>query len=98
MDKVTIALDLPRDLIGALDIPQTQLESRMRELIALELFREGKISSGKGAEISGVSKLEFIQRLAKYNIPYFTESTEELAAEVKNLEKLLGTKEYDHCV
>jgi predicted HTH domain antitoxin len=92
MDKVTIAVDLPRDLLGALDIPQTQLEARMRELIALELFREGRISSGKGAEILGVSKLEFIQRLSKYNIPYFTESAEELATDVKNLEQLLDAR------
>ena len=92
MDKVTIALDLPRDLLGALDIPQTQLEACMRELIALGLFREGRISSGKGAEILGVSKLEFIQRLSQHNIPYFTESAEELAADVKNFEQLLDTR------
>jgi len=92
MDKVTISLDLPRDLLGALDIPQTQLEVRMRELIALELFREGRISSGKGAEILGVSKMEFIQRLKQHNITYFTESAEELAADVKNIEELLGAR------
>ena len=61
----------------------------MRELIALELFREGRISSGKGAELLGVSKLEFIHLLARREIPYFTESSEELAAEVVTLEQLL---------
>ena len=91
MDKVTIALELPRDLVGALDIPQTRLEAHMRELIALELFREGRISSGKGAEILGISKLGFIQRLARHDIPYFTESPEELAADMANLEQLQGT-------
>ena len=91
MDKVTIALDLPRDLLGALDIPQTQIEAHIRGLIALELFREGRISSGKGAEILGISKLEFIQRLAQHDIPYFTESPEELAADVANLEQLQET-------
>ena len=50
MSTLTVALNLPRDLLGALDIPQVQLETRLRELIALELFREGRISSGKGAE------------------------------------------------
>ena len=51
---MTVALELPRDLLGALEVPQTQLEARLRELIALELFREGRISSGKGAELLGM--------------------------------------------
>ena len=90
MSTLTVALDLPRDLLGALDVPQTGLEARLRELIALELFREGRISSGKGAELLGISKLEFIRLLAQYDIPYFAESPEELAAEVATVEQLLG--------
>ena len=35
-------MDLPRDLLGALDVPGAQMEARLRELIALELFREGE--------------------------------------------------------
>ncbi len=42
MSTLTVALDLPR----ALDVPRAQLESRLRELIG-----EGRISSGKGAEL-----------------------------------------------
>ena len=90
MSTLTVALDLPRDLLGALDVPQAQLETRLRELIALELFREGRISSGKGAELVGISKLEFIHLLAQHGISYFTKSPEELAAEVATLEQLLG--------
>ena len=36
MNTLTVALDLPRDLLGALDVPQARLEVRLRELIALE--------------------------------------------------------------
>jgi len=77
-------------LLGALDVPEAQLEPRVRELIALELFREGRISSGKGAELLGISKREFIQLLAQHQIPYFTESPEELTAEVETVEQLLN--------
>ena len=90
MSTLTVALDLPRDLLGALDVPPTRVESQLRELIALELFREGRISSGKGAELLGISKLEFVCLLAQHGISYFTESPEELMAEVKALEQLLG--------
>ena len=87
---LTVSLQFPRDLLGALEVPQEQLEARLRELIALQLFREGRISSGKGAELLGLSKLEFIHLLARHGLFYFTESPEELAAEVKMLEQLLG--------
>ncbi|MGC9357774.1 MAG: UPF0175 family protein [Anaerolineae bacterium] len=89
MSTMTVALELPRDLLGALEVPQTQMEARLRELIALELFREGRISSGKGAELLGISKLAFVQLLSQHGINYFTESPEELEAEVTMLEQLL---------
>ncbi len=89
MNTLTVALELPRDLLGALEVPQTQIEARLRELIALELFREGRISSGKGAELLGISKLAFIQLLARHGIDYFTESPEELEDEIAMLEQLL---------
>lgn len=89
MNTLTVALELPRDLLGALEVPQTQIEARLRELIALELFREGRISSGKGAKLLGISKLAFIQLLGRHGIDYFTESPEELEDEVAMLEQLL---------
>jgi len=73
-----------------MDISPAHLEPRLRELIALELFREGLISTGKGAEVLEISKLEFIRLLAQRGIPYFTESAEELIADVDTLEQLLG--------
>ena len=90
MQELTVSLNLPRDLLGVLNVPETSLSNRLRELIALELFREGLISSGKGGELVGISKWDFIQLLARHNIPYFNQTPEELMAEVANLDKLLG--------
>jgi len=89
MDVMKIPLELPRDLLGALDVSPALLEPRLRELIALELYREGRISSGKGAEILGLSKLEFVQLLAQHDIPYLTESSAELESELATLEQIL---------
>jgi predicted HTH domain antitoxin len=92
MDTLTVKIKLPRDLLGALDIPEARLESRLKELIAVELFREERISSGKGAEMLGISKGEFIQLLAQYGVCYFAESPEELATGVATVERLLGER------
>jgi predicted HTH domain antitoxin len=80
--NLTVSLSLPRDLLGTLDIPEQHLESRVLELIALELFRQGRISTGKGAELLGMAKLDFIQLLARHQIDYFSIEPSELEAEV----------------
>ncbi len=86
---MTINLELPHDLLGAINVSETGLAPRLKELIAFELFRERLISLGKGAELLGLSNVEFIQFLARHSIDYFTESPEELVAEVAALEQLL---------
>ncbi len=90
MDTMTVALHLPRNLLGALDIPQEQLAEHLQTLIAIALFREGKISTGKGAELLDISKLAFVQLLAQQDVTYFTELPEELVNEVTQLRQLLS--------
>ena len=89
MNTVSVSISLPRDLLGALDVPNVRVERRLRELIALELVREGRISTGKGAEMLDLSKWAFIQLLAQRGIDYFTETPEELADQVADLQHLL---------
>lgn len=88
MSDLTVSLRLPRDLLGALDIPEKQLASHVLELVALELFRQGRISTGKGAELLGISKWNFIQLLNQHSIPYFTELPTELESEVTTVEAI----------
>lgn len=90
MSTMTVSLDLPRDLVSVLDVPEMSVGARLKELIAVELFREGMISSGKGAELTGTSKGEFVDLLGRQGIAYFTQSPEELTGEVVTLERLLG--------
>jgi predicted HTH domain antitoxin len=84
---------LPRDLLEALDIPEAQLEVHVLELVALELFRQERTSTGKAAELLGISKWEFIQLLTQHQIPYFSESSAELEAEVATAQTLLEQKQ-----
>jgi predicted HTH domain antitoxin len=83
MENITIEVELPRDLLIALDIPIAQLGQRTKEWIVLELFREGKISSGKAGELLGMSRVKFIDLLDQYTIPYLDLSPEELASDVQ---------------
>ncbi len=84
MDMLTVKL-----ILGVPDIPERQLGNRLRELIVLELVREGRISSGKGAEITGMGKGDFIRLMARNGISCFTETPDELGDQIEMMEKLL---------
>ena len=88
---VRIELDVPRDLLNVLNTTETDVEPRLLELIAIELFRENEISSGKAAELLGMSKESFIQLLGQRNIPYFTETPEEFDHNIDSVRRKLGT-------
>lgn len=89
MKRLNIRLDLPRDLLGALDVPEAEVGPQLKRLIALELFRQDRISSGKAAELLDISKEAFAGLLARHGIPYFTETPEELDAQVAAVGRLL---------
>jgi len=54
MTNLNISLNLLRDLLGAINIPESQLPQHILEILALELFRQQRISAGKAAELLGI--------------------------------------------
>ncbi len=83
MSAVKIQVELPSDLIVALNIEPSELGRRAREWILLELFQEGVISAGKAAEVLGTTKAGFMQLLDLHGLPYLDGSQEELESQVE---------------
>jgi predicted HTH domain antitoxin len=52
--------------------PDESLPQALTEAVVLELFREHRISLGKGAELLGLSYREFLGLLEAKNIPIVT--------------------------
>jgi len=73
----TISIDLEEDLVALLHQSNQPVDRTARELIVLELYRRGTISSGKAAQLLGMSRLEFIQYASRLGIPYFTMTEDE---------------------
>lgn len=82
MDVLKIELEFPSDLFIALNVPKEQIETKVKEWMVLQLFRDSQISSGKAAQILGITKGAFIDMLHHSNIPYLDWSANELAQEV----------------
>jgi predicted HTH domain antitoxin len=62
---------LDDELVKIVEIPDSDLKLE----IAILLFQKEKISSGKAAEIAGISVLEFWKELSKKNIDLISGST-----------------------
>jgi predicted HTH domain antitoxin len=79
MSSVKIEIEEP--LAGILHRTNQPVEEAGREMIVLELYRRGTISSGKAAEILGMSRIEFIKHASRLGIPYIDMTEDEWAAE-----------------
>lgn len=81
MPVSTVKLDLDEDLAALLQKTNQPLEQAAREMIVLELYRRGALSSGKAAELLGMSRFAFIQHASDLGIAYFDMTKDEWDAE-----------------
>jgi predicted HTH domain antitoxin len=65
------------------------LDSFVKELVVLELYRRRLISSGKAAELSGMTRPEFISYSSRLGIPFLDMSDAEFEAELGRINSLL---------
>jgi predicted HTH domain antitoxin len=72
MPSITIAL------------PDSVPEQEAKLLLAVKLFEMGRLSCGKAAEVARFSKRTFLELLAKYRVPVFDTSPDELNEDVSH--------------
>ena len=84
----TIPLSLDDDLVELLRASPQPMETTARELIILELYRQGVLSGGRAAEMTGCSRWEYIQKAAQAGVPYFHMSAEDWQVEARESESL----------
>jgi predicted HTH domain antitoxin len=81
MKKLT--LTYPDDFEQAVQLTPEEMEAHIRLMAALKMFELGKLSSGKAAELAGLSRVEFLETCGRYRVSVFNYPLEELEAELK---------------
>lgn len=79
-----VILKYPDDLAQAVQMTAEELEAQIRLMAALKMFELGKLSSGKAAELAGLSRVEFLQACGRYRVSVFNYPPEELEAELQS--------------
>jgi predicted HTH domain antitoxin len=81
-------VELDQDLVDLLEELQRPAKRAARELIVLELYRQGEVSSGRAAQLLGKEREEFIRYASAQGIPYFQLDGAELQQELDSFKKL----------
>ncbi len=80
---MTITVQVPDDLVKDLSTSPEELNREIRLAAAIHLFSRGLISQGKGAEVAGLSRRDFIEALGHAKVPACQVTSEELTEEVE---------------
>ncbi|MBI3328830.1 MAG: UPF0175 family protein [Nitrospinae bacterium] len=78
-----LILTYPDDLERAVQLTPTELAAHIRLMAALKMFELGKLSSGKAAELAGLSRVEFLDMCGRYRVSVFNYTPEELEGELQ---------------
>lgn len=85
---MSVKIEIDDELAAILSQSKQSLERAAKEMIVLELYRQGTISSGKAAEILGIARIDFIKYASGLGIDYITMTDEEWQAELDVVDSL----------
>lgn len=91
MGTVHAVIDLPEELYLSLSVSgltKDRIASESRKLLALKCFKEKLLSLGRSAELSGLSKWDFIDYLNENGVPIVDYDEDELAREFKTTDTI----------
>lgn len=79
----TLTLTYPENLEQAVHLTREEFSAQLRLMAALKMFELGKLSSGKAAELAGLTRAEFLEMCGRYRVSIFNYAPEELEAELR---------------
>jgi len=79
-----VVLDIPEEILISLKETTQEFSKDILMLAAVKLFELGKLSSGRAAQLAGMSRISFLQTLARYKVPIFDLTEEELKQDMLN--------------
>ncbi len=84
----TVDVKLPSELLRVANLEEGSLSQEAARLLALELYREDKVSLGRAAELCETPVAAFMDFAAKHGVPPLRYSFEDLEEERQTADRL----------
>jgi predicted HTH domain antitoxin len=84
----TVRVELPSALLRAANLEEGNLSQEAARLLALELYREDKVSLGRAAELCQTPLAAFMDFVAKHGVPPLLYTPEDLEEERRSTDRL----------
>jgi len=84
----TVDVKLPSELLKVANLEEGTLSQQAARLLALELYREDKVSLGRAAELCQTPLAAFMDFAAKHGVPPLRYSFEDLEDERQTADRL----------
>ncbi len=84
----TVRVELPSALLKAANLEESNLSQEAARLLALELYREHKVSLGRAAELCQTPLAAFMDFVANHGVPPLRYAVEDLEEERRSGERL----------
>ncbi len=82
-EMVKLTLEIPQEVVVLTGRSERELPHALKQLLAVELVKQGALTFGKAAELLGVGQAEFVAFLAEHKVSIFQFSPDELRKEVQ---------------
>ena len=79
---VTVTFELPEDVLSSVRKDPDHFTQELRLAAAVKWYEMGLVSQSRAAEISGLSRSEFISALGRFEVSIFQYNMDEIAEEV----------------
>ena len=81
------SVEIPTELVLAAGLDTSNLSAETARLLALELYREDRVSLGRASELCQMAVEQFMEFAAQHNVPVHY-GVEELEEDRRTLERL----------
>lgn len=68
MSSKQIIINMPEEVLAAEHMDEAAFGREMSLLAAIKLYELGRLSSGRAAELAGMSRVEFLSILSQYQV------------------------------
>ena len=95
MRTLNINIPISEEVLFALKKDEKSLQEEARKILALQFFKERKLSLGKAAELADMDKDDFVILLGKNQIDIYQYTEHELEQEFDAIDKFVEESSVD---